>query len=343
MYLLESWCGIPLMHPPTLAAVSGFNMRDYCNENQRKLRMYTMNDTSYHIDGYYIHPWYQMRVYTIDETMSPIYQNHFKSLPQYNHACVTWNPHGNLTKGKYGFASLSIHFHQHSPSYYILPHGPDEYVDIGEFMSCSPSTPGANYQINVEGTTIQRLPSPYPSRCRTDPMLETSTLVRKYSRQLCNDLSKPINKLKRCGTVDDFSYRFLDQGYITANENLDQTFGEFYDCLMEMKEQSKAGQIADDEKCDTQCSEQKFEVRHQMAGPAGGPDELDILLTLDNTETENFVVEKALYRFNEVVANIGGMVSLLNGLSICSVFEILIALGLYVLFKRDGRRTVYAM
>uniref|UniRef100_A0A7M6DR36 Uncharacterized protein n=1 Tax=Clytia hemisphaerica TaxID=252671 RepID=A0A7M6DR36_9CNID len=338
---LQSWCGVHVMDPQVRPQLFHLNMSDYCSKEKRKQIMGT--DTSYYSNDYYNHNWYEIKVTTLDSVMNPVYKNYFRSLPEYNHACVTWNPRGNLTKGKYGFASIHIQLKQSSPSYYILPHGPDEYIDIGQFMSASPSTPGAMYQVNVEGTTLQRLPDPYPSKCRTKAMSETSSLVNKYSRQLCNDLSKPISKLQRCGIVDDFSYPFLDQDYISKSENIDQTFGEFHNCLVLMKEQSKSGQIPDEEDCDPQCSEQKFEVRHQMAGPTEGPTEIELLLSLDNTETENFVVEKALYQFNEVVANVGGMISLLNGLSICSALEILIATGLYIMFKRDGRRTVYTM
>ena len=65
------------------------------------------------------------------------------------------------------------------------------------------------------------------------------------------------------------------------------------------------------------------------------------MIKLVNSDTVDYVVEKKLYEWNIMMADMGGLIGLLNGSSICSAFEIVIAVGLFLFGKKHMAELYY--
>ncbi|XP_066924912.1 uncharacterized protein [Clytia hemisphaerica] len=290
-------------------------------------------------DGVYEHPLLKISVQTYNKHLEKVKMNHFESLSLYNHRCVTWNPAGNVTKGKYGLAIMDIEMKDPQNVFgFVVTHGPGEYFELSQGVTATLVMPSMSQRLNLKATNYERLPKPYPSQCRDVRMPESSVTMSQYSRKLCIDLRIPVTELENCGSVDDYFYPFISD-HLFEKYGKAQTLGEFNQCRKNLKQTDiQTNKLRE---CDPPCRQTQVKTSVEQLGPTMDPKMANFMIKLVNSDTVDYVVEKKLYEWNIMVADMGGLIGLLNGSSICSALEVVIAVGLFLFGKKHMAELLY--
>jgi len=258
--------------------------------------------------------------------------NKFRSLAQYNHTCITWNPEGDIDRGTYGVVVMEIYTRSTTSDLVVLAHGPNEYFDVSDVMIGTQIMRKTAQRITLKQHHHQRLPDPYPSKCQTNQLDEISPLFPRYSRKMCVDIQQAMQELRECGDTVDLFLPFI-RPEVIARYKRNQTLSQFYGCRNRLH--SKKIKVV----CQPACIESKVEIQKEILYVDEGDDEHKsfVIFKLDSPDSIMTIQEKPLKEWEDMLSEVGGLMGLLVGASVCSAFEIIIAFGLYVyklLYKR---------
>ena len=249
----------------------------------------------------------------------------FHSLAQYNHSCVTWNPDGDIDRGTYGVIVMEMYTKSTKSDLVVIAHGSNEFFDISDVMIGTHITRKTMQRFTLKKYYQQRLPDPYPSNCRVKQLDEISPLFPKYSRKMCVDIQRALQELRECGDTVDLFLPFI-RPEVIARYRRNQTLAQFYGCRNKLH--SKKMKVV----CQPACWESKVEIQKDILQEDETADDHKSLLIfkLDNLDCIVTIQEKPLKEWEDMLSEVGGLMGLLIGASVCSTFEMIIALGLYV-------------
>ena len=196
----------------------------------------------------------------------------------------------------------------------------------------------ANIKVIVikEKTRISRLPKPYLSNCTAGNGLE-NMFSKKYSQQSCIQSCFMREMFDNCGTVIDRWQPFLTQEMkrkVLPNVNTTR-------CLRHHLNNFFEYQIPKRCDCPSACDEVEFENKYlftdkrpsslpQSSLPDGYTSMVDLLVRFQSME-EVSSQEIATYMLSDFLAELGGIIGNLVGMSVISVIELLVYIVLQVL------------
>ena len=233
--------------------------------------------------------------------------------------CITINPSQNVTQHTPG-RNLDVRFKLQSHSLYLFFHRSGEALSFKDRTKYKIKSPGG-YNIILSRTDNLRLPAPFGSNCST-PHLPTSRKF-PYSHILCHQVCTATYMYDKCGAVGDYWWQYLaaykHKNYSHFNNStIEATRKCVYDVLYNSTIPCR---------CTKPCKETKYDANIVHASVK----ETLFFLTFYFDELEfRRSSELPSYDKTRFMADIGGIVGLVVGMSLLSVFEVIVCVVLFV-------------
>ena len=249
-------------------------------------------------------------------------------------ACVTWNYDGSLFQ-LYNRVTMKFEINeevftrfQHQPLIDVIVH---QHGLPGRFLNPQMVIkPGEENYLQIRKSEIKRLKTPYPSNC-TDKYFYG--IAGRYNRRICTILDFDINLYKKCGDIRDFTWPYIPEE-IREVYMKPVNFSNIYYCFMQ---QNIEDNLAD---CPLPCQETNYDVygytyplpSHQVDGVKR---KLVYSLNVGYQTVDHYQVmeEKALYTWDQLASEFGGLCGLVVGASILSIVELVFYFVLVISYK----------
>ena len=171
----------------------------------------------------------------------------------------------------------------------------------------------------------KRLPRPFPSNCTSSSSIENFLSVN-YSRESCIQSCFLKEMLENCGTViDRWKPLITTQMKNNAKKNINVTA-----CLSHYLLQFLQYEIPEKCDCDIACETVAFESNIITSIAYSKDNATDISVHFRSMQ-EISEVEIPEYTFFDYLAEIGGLVGILVGLSVISILEVLVYFVLHII------------
>ena len=244
--------------------------------------------------------------------------------------CITVNANGKLYQTATrpaGVYSQEVH-PSHLPLWvYIKTPGSVELIPRSWFQFARIYRHG-DYHVILEKTSIKRLPYPYsdPSCIieGSEEALSRNIFIGNYTLDKCLTTCYTLAQLKWCGVThatyhallrnpDSFQHLFQDRTMKEIDKCMDEKFGEmsvFYEnCRL---------------KCSVPCVENSYRVTVRHEPPSNtSSEEVNIYFYYQEMK-ETTIEQRPSLAMSTLIANFGGQLGLMAGVSVVSIIEILI-------------------
>ena len=237
--------------------------------------------------------------------------------------CITINPKLTLTQNSPGRSRLiRYRVKPNSQGVYLFFHNPDEVPSFVHRFHHKIIANGI-HDVIVTRTDFKRLTAPYRSNCST-PTFNSSMFP--YSGSLCHQKCVARNMFDTFGTVGDNWWKYLPRSIYENhtypnNKNITDE---------EMRKQIKAYLYDYHSPCNciVPCKETLYEATIKQTS-AFYKDMIALTLYFDKLEITRSS-EMEAYDSTRFMADIGGLVGLLIGMSMLSVVEVCVCFALYL-------------
>ena len=176
------------------------------------------------------------------------------------------------------------------------------------------------YNVIIKQTNVSRLPSPYPSNCIQNISKEDAPFL--YTKNLCQERCVAENVKKKCGTLNKYWRRVLPSP-ATALDNI--TAMETSECVRYLISEPRLSCP-----CPKVCEETHYEARIEQYKDNTNTDIISLNIYFELREV-TVITEVSTYDAIHFLADIGGLMGLLLGMSVLSVFEVLFCLVLFII------------
>ena len=236
-------------------------------------------------------------------------------LSQYHPGCVTINPLQDIiqkVQGRHLMAEFAFQPNWQNGVHMFL-HEKDEVPSWLDRYEYKTHTTGA-YDVIITRTDFQRLSSPYRSNC-SNANIPTSQRF-PYSRSLCQQYCVAAHMLNTCGTLGDHWWQYMPslvRGNVTKSNKNKTEESERY-CVYE-----SAFTFHKHCRCTTTCKETIYSAKLVQTNSKPAWIHLNFYYDkLQITKTTEFPA----YNSVRFMADIGGLLGMLVGLNVLSMFEI---------------------
>ena len=179
------------------------------------------------------------------------------------------------------------------------------------------------YDIVVTRRDSNRLPAPFRSNCSKSKVLTYSKLF-PYSKYLCHQQCIARHMMNMCGVVGDYWKPYLPS---SIYKNISISSNNTEDIIRRKCIYKVMYYESVQCKCRNPCKETVYDAKISMTSKAGNR-------TILSFYFENLEIHKSTelpaYDKARLMANMGGLVGLLVGMSMLSVFEVVVCLFLYI-------------
>ena len=252
---------------------------------------------------------------------------HLRSRQEFNHSCFTLNYAGDFhdlqgrIRIKFDFIPQP-HFNK-TEKIYAVPH--DSQLLELDTTTMVPLEPERESFIKLEKTLVSRLPAPFPSNC-TDHQ-DDYIYPGRYTRRNCVDSKNYLRMFKVCGAVTDHINQFIPTD-VKEKYAKNRTIEEALFCIiMHIRNWN-----SETSECPFPCTSYDISVTQSSTAYKGETEYL-ILLQYQPVDFYRTVQERELYPWDEMLAEMGGLIGLIIGASVTSVIEILVYLCLIIWSK----------
>ena len=186
-----------------------------------------------------------------------------------------------------------------------------------------------NYDVLLKRRETSRLPHPYPSNCSSKASLYRKESAR-YSYDACMDDCIVNVMLRKCQTTVDWWKHHL-RTYGNTSTNINTTDINKRRCLYDFLNQD-AFLATTGCDCPLECSQVDFKPTFLKMGDWENQmySQWEFSFSFKTKEIM-FIKETALYSTAEIYSYIGGIMGLMNGASVFSLFEIVVCFCLWIL------------
>ena len=239
-----------------------------------------------------------------------------------NHpGCVTFNPDQTIEQqgdGKHYNARFQVVSSLFTGVFLFLHKKhelPINFINRHEYVVTKGQT-----DVELYREDIKRLPVPYSSNC---------TNHKGPCKSLCMQSCYARHILNECGAVGNFWKNYIPPEMVHAHHNSNKTDQEIRNCLQDF-----IHGFLPDCKCNTPCEETVFKatVKKVMAVPFNVPKKYrkasQITVFFKELKVKK-ITQLPAYDATHFMADVGGLLGLLAGMSALSVFEVLACLVLY--------------
>ena len=241
--------------------------------------------------------------------------------------CVTFNSQKTITQkvqGRHRKAQFAV-----SPTngmgVYVFLHNTNEvpsWIDRIKYYVRSTGW----YNVMAKKRDIKRLRAPFKSNCSLKENLSKGLF--SYSKTLCHESCFARDMFRACGTLLDFYAKYLPSFETTNDQSRNNTTIESdRKCLKDFISSTRDRQPC---KCVNLCQETVYQAEFKNTA-------------LDDNHTylwnyfEDLQISKtteiAAYDSTRFLADLGGLIGLLIGMSLLSLFEVIVCLGLHAFVK----------
>ena len=214
--------------------------------------------------------------------------------------------------------------------------------------------PGKKYQLTIKKTHIKRLPTPHPSNCTHKT--NSHYFQGAYNKRSCHIMERYKEQIKKYGVINDEALRHLPQemkAFLKANITYADISNVRIEASQTLSLENPSCPLACDEvnyETSSYISESNFEIAHEKTEAIFEPKSnnecvgmyqisekffysFGVNIQFQNQEFYHLMEEKKLYSWEQMLAEIGGIVGLLIGMSALSLIEILSYIGLAIMKK----------
>ena len=187
------------------------------------------------------------------------------------------------------------------------------------------------YEVYMQKKIIKRQPIPYPSKCSNGKGIE-NFFTSTYSREACFQSCYLRQMLKECGTVIDRWQRYIKPEEVHQDYNRNKSDDQTKDCLNNFINYRISNKSDTNCHCPLPCEETRLHMHVNLGRPNFG-----FRFEFHHYPFEtSYETEVPAYPIEQFVADIGGLTGLLCGMSMLSIFEIILFLciSIIVLCKR---------
>ena len=234
--------------------------------------------------------------------------------------CVTVNANGEMYS-QYNFENISVEvqFDKIYGELFIFYDTPEELKSKKDVLIFAPHNKApinGSYEVLLELQETSRLPPPYTSNCTNGDGIENFFSQKKYTRYSCLESCWMRYMYDRCGTVvDRWQINLPDDLKKESKADTNETEVCLYEALSFMG-------VPDDCRCPLPCSDVDFgatTIRMNDASFKGWQ-----FIFRYKTHKVTYVTERVDYPFEKFLSEVGGLVSLLVGVSALSIIEIFV-------------------
>ena len=183
------------------------------------------------------------------------------------------------------------------------------------------------YKVELQKKIYNRLPSPYPSNCTYGHGVE-NFFAKRYSEEACLQSCQLRKMYLKCGAVFDRWSKFVTPNLKRERRNNQSIgYGQTAQCIKSVYED------ANDTYLSCNCPRACHEIRTPMQISSRERHFYEIMFSYHPFEVEH-VTEYPEYPLEQFIADFGGLVGLVAGMSVMSLLEIIICLiiGLFTKF-----------
>lgn len=270
-------------------------------------------------------------------------KGHFRSRPDLNHSCITWNYDGKLHDAVYSHASIKFKYNKQPNreekgySIIAIPHQSDiTEIDLTKQVEIDPYK---KYTLSIMKTLIKRQPAPYPSQCIKDGGFDI--LPGVYARRTCIESYKLMNTFKECGDITDYMRSHVLQ-YLSDEEIKRYAKTKSYDEMKRCIQDRTRRQKFNTELCPFPCKEldlatvttfRELDKDDQHEKEDNSSLFFHLEIQLQNVDAYKIMEENPLYPWKQMACEIGGFLGLVMGASMLSLIEIIACTYFYSLKK----------
>ena len=252
-------------------------------------------------------------------------------LEKMNDACITFNRNGTLKQIGDG-APLIIRMNSDKfnerMAYVFLSNNTINSTGIVIHGSYGQDLKPGNYDVLLKRRETSRLPLPYPSNCTSKASLYRKESAR-YSYDACMDNCIANAMLRKCQTTVDW-WKHILKTNVNTSTNINATDTDTRQCLSDVVREVTVSAPADCD-CPVACSQVDFKPTFLKMADWENPTDWQWKFTFSFESKEiMFVKETALYSSAEIYSYIGGILGLMNGASVFSLFEIFVCFCLWI-------------
>lgn len=241
--------------------------------------------------------------------------------------CVTWNYDGKYynTGNKIQLKVKPLRRRKLPVNIEVIIHQHDDFpfiMDTGIIKLSST----LDYQIRIQKNHIKRLPAPFSSNCSKD--LQKRIFPGKYSISSCLNTIKCMKALKLCNGTYDYCRDFIDEETYQKyrrNSSHDNAFL----CLLNNPEKV----IANVSDCQLPCEEINYDISTTSFNANMKKSSVTFSLENQHPNVLTHVLENELYSWESLLAESGGFIGLMAGMSVLSLVEIMIYGFLLIMHK----------
>ena len=248
-------------------------------------------------------------------------------LSKHNPGCYTINPNQDTNQDTPG-RNTKLKFDTYSQGVYLFVHNKSEVPSFRDRTKHYIRTTGY-YTVILTRTDTSRLPDPYRSNCSTS---KPSTLHNiPYSHSFCEQVCTAKYMFDKCKTVGDNWWIYLPPSYKDKVNILSNATGDkkldyeaiTRNCILNVLRNIDNSPC----RCTKLCKETNYDAKIEQTRTKKN----SILLTIYYSKLEfTSSTEVPSYDRTRFLADIGGIVGLLMGMSMLSLFEVGICVGLFV-------------
>ena len=256
--------------------------------------------------------------------------------------CIALNRNGTKIQTLYGDSNEMSLDTAKLPLYvFIYPPG---VTTIASYVSKLINEPGV-YIFNLDKIKHVRLPAPYsyPSCVQegSGEALSKNIFTGPYTRIKCVETCSVKERLLKCGMIQNYFRGVMkDKGLL--KHHLTTNFTQGFECMKTHLDWGKVEQCKN--KCYLPCTEEKYKI-HEIFEPEKSMHRssvveenfIHILVKYENLQ-ETRIIEEPSYDVKTLLANIGGTLGLMCGMSVISLIELLYW---FLLFTMERCHNVY--
>ena len=240
--------------------------------------------------------------------------------------CFTINPNETATQNRDGISNQFFSAIHHVQKLYMFVHnGSEQATYLSEMYRHLPLTPGV-YHIILSKSSINRKPAPYPSKCVGSD--HKTLFPGTYTRKKCIESCLLEYTYKKCGSVPDRWEAFVPEHLKEKHNNTNTTRARA--CLKDVAQYDLLDPKSNCE-CPSPCHETEYKVNLVRRS------DLNYIKLMIYYENRQLTVlrEQPTYTSDRLLADVGGLVGLLVGMSTLSLVEVFVFVFLY--FKHRYR------
>ena len=242
--------------------------------------------------------------------------------------CVTFNPLQTIRQRVPGshLKALFVVAPTNKKSVYVFLHNINEVPSWVDHSSYKLTSTG-KYNVISKQRNIKRLGAPFKSNCSSTDDLKQGGFP--YSKSLCHNSCYARDMFDACGTVTDFWKQYLAsfKNKTDVQSKSSKEIERDKKCLGDFVFDTGARQPC---KCINLCQETQYHVELKKFIMTN---KYTYLTVYSEDLQISTTTELAAYDSTRFLADMGGLIGLLIGMSLLSVFEVIVCLALYAFEK----------